>query len=252
MSAVLLPMRLVVKEMMAGWCAGAGIPVDLSQVSVTDLDGRRANALRSALREIERSAKAAHDAALAGATATTRAIPQEYHEWHDRAIDAADQAFALAAAAASLIIDGLDTPDRAILALRRHPLVGRVWRILRSAIAVCALTRWEGMEEMTIRSEALASDLRDMLTSAPVGPHRSDGSERVASAPVAVAVPAGVMTVQQVAEHLGLSLRTVQDYRLDGRLPAPRMIGRTPVWTRQQIDEWQAQRPGPGRWGPRR
>lgn len=60
-----------------------------------------------------------------------------------------------------------------------------------------------------------------------------------------------ILTVAQVAEYLGLSVRTVEDYRLDGRLPAPTMVGRTPTWTRQQIDEWQASRPGPGRWGPR-
>lgn len=60
------------------------------------------------------------------------------------------------------------------------------------------------------------------------------------------------LTVEGVAAHLGLSVRTVQDYRLDGRLPPPvATYGRTPVWTRQQLDEWQASRPGSGRWGPR-
>lgn len=54
------------------------------------------------------------------------------------------------------------------------------------------------------------------------------------------------LTVPQVAERLGLSARTVQDYRLDGRLPDPVMIGRTPTWTREQIDQWQANRPGRG------
>ena len=220
MSATMLPMRLVVKEMMTDWCAGAGVPVDLTRVPVTDLDGSRANDLRAALREIEQRVKVAHDAARA--SRSPRSKP--HHEWHDVAATAADQAFALAAAAAGLIMDGVESPDQAIRYARRHPLVGRVWRILRSAIATCTLTRWEGMEEATAHTEALAADLGAMLGSAP----------------------AGVMTVRQVASHLGLSVRTVQDYRLDGRLPEPTMVGRTPTWTRAQIDAWQANRPGRG------
>lgn len=242
MSATLLPMRLVVKEMMTDWCVGAGVPVDLTRVPVTDLDGSRANDLRAALREIEHRVKVAHDAARA--SRPPRSTP--HHEWHDVAATAADQAFALAAAAAGLIMDGVESPDQAIRYARRHPLVGRVWRILRSAIATCTLTRWEGMEEATAHTEALAADLGAMLGSAPVGPRRGNSSENAAST-VVVAVPTGVMTVQQVASHLGLSVRTVQDYRLDGRLPEPTMVGRTPTWTREQIDEWQAERPGPGR-----
>lgn len=227
MSATLLPMRLVVKEMMTDWCVGAGVPVDLTRVPVTDLDGSRANDLRAALREIEHRVKVAHDAARA--SRPPRSTP--HHEWHDVAATAADQAFALAAAAAGLIMDGVESPDQAIRYARRHPLVGRVWRILRSAIATCTLTRWEGMEEATAHTEALAADLGAMLGSAPVSellPRR------------------GPMTVRQVASHLGLSVRTVQDYRLDGRLPEPTMVGRTPTWTREQIDEWQANRPGQG------
>lgn len=220
MSATMLPMRLVVKEMMTDWCAGAGVPVDLTRVPVTDLDGSRANDLRAALREIEHRVKVAHDAARA--SRPPRSTP--HHQWHDQAATAADQAFALAVAAAGLIMDGVESPDQAIRYARRHPLVGRVWRILRSAIATCTLTRWEGMEEATAHTEALAADLGAMLGSAPTG----------------------VMTVRQVASHLGLSVRTVQDYRLDGRLPEPTMVGRTPTWTREQIDAWQANRPGRG------
>ena len=55
-----------------------------------------------------------------------------------------------------------------------------------------------------------------------------------------------VLTVAQVAEYLGLSIRTVETYRADGRMPEPTMVGRTPTWTRVQIDEWQATRPGRG------
>ena len=55
-----------------------------------------------------------------------------------------------------------------------------------------------------------------------------------------------VLTVAQVAEYLGLSIRTVETYRADGRMPEPTMVGRTPTWTREQIDAWQANRPGRG------
>ena len=55
-----------------------------------------------------------------------------------------------------------------------------------------------------------------------------------------------VLTVAQVAEYLGLSIRTVETYRADGRMPEPTMVGRTPTWTREQIDQWQATRPGRG------
>ena len=54
------------------------------------------------------------------------------------------------------------------------------------------------------------------------------------------------MTVAHVAEYLGLSVRTVQAYRADGRMPTATMVGRTPTWTRAQIDQWQATRPGRG------
>ena len=55
-----------------------------------------------------------------------------------------------------------------------------------------------------------------------------------------------ILTVAQVAEYLGLSVRTVQAYRADGRMPTATMVGRTPTWTRAQIDQWQATRPGRG------
>ena len=55
-----------------------------------------------------------------------------------------------------------------------------------------------------------------------------------------------VLTVAQVAEHLGLSVRTVETYRVDGRMPPATMVGRTPTWTRAQSDAWQAARPGQG------
>ena len=54
------------------------------------------------------------------------------------------------------------------------------------------------------------------------------------------------LSLGQVAKHLGLSVRTVEAYRRDGRLPEATMVGRTPTWTRAQIDAWQANRPGQG------
>ena len=54
------------------------------------------------------------------------------------------------------------------------------------------------------------------------------------------------LTVAQVAEYLSLSVRMVEAYRRDGRLPEATMVGRTPTWTREQIDAWQATRPGQG------
>jgi len=55
-----------------------------------------------------------------------------------------------------------------------------------------------------------------------------------------------VLTVAQVAEYLGLSVRTVETYRADGRMPTATMVGRTPTWTRAQIDQWMTSRPGQG------
>lgn len=57
----------------------------------------------------------------------------------------------------------------------------------------------------------------------------------------------GLMSISAVAEYTGLSRRTIQDYRLDGRLPEPAIvIGRSPGWTREQIEEWMRTRPGQG------
>ena len=59
-------------------------------------------------------------------------------------------------------------------------------------------------------------------------------------------VSTDLLTMAQVAEHLGLSVRTIEAYRRDGRMPEAAMVGRTPTWTRAQIDAWQANRPGQG------
>lgn len=58
------------------------------------------------------------------------------------------------------------------------------------------------------------------------------------------------LTVPEVAARLGLAVATVRAYRAQKRLPAPDgMVGRTPWWRPETIDEWQAARPGRGRAG---
>lgn len=55
--------------------------------------------------------------------------------------------------------------------------------------------------------------------------------------------PADELTLTGAAEHLGLSPRTIEDYRLDGRFPDPvRRVGRSLIWTREQLGEWRAGR----------
>jgi predicted DNA-binding transcriptional regulator AlpA len=57
-----------------------------------------------------------------------------------------------------------------------------------------------------------------------------------------------------VAEHIGVKPTTISTYLYEGQMPEPALrLGRTrrPVWTRQQIDEWVASRPGQGAGGGR-
>jgi len=70
--------------------------------------------------------------------------------------------------------------------------------------------------------------------------------EWMARHPEAIGSAGDPLTVAQVAEYVGLSVRTVQTYRTDGRMPPATMIGRTPTWTRAQIDQWMTSRPGQG------
>ena len=54
-------------------------------------------------------------------------------------------------------------------------------------------------------------------------------------------------TARRAYQEAGVeSVRTVETYRAHGRLPEATMVGRTPTWTRAQIDQWQATRPGQG------
>lgn len=55
------------------------------------------------------------------------------------------------------------------------------------------------------------------------------------------------LSLTQVAQRLGVATAAVANYRL----PEPDvMVGRTRGWTEETIDEWNAQRPGRGNWGP--
>lgn len=62
------------------------------------------------------------------------------------------------------------------------------------------------------------------------------------------------MTINQVAEHIGLSFHTVKKYQSEGRLPEPdAILGRGCAakygWLEETIDQWQENRPG--RWKKR-
>jgi predicted DNA-binding transcriptional regulator AlpA len=57
-----------------------------------------------------------------------------------------------------------------------------------------------------------------------------------------------------VADYIGVKPTTISTYLYEGVMPEPAVrLGRTrrPVWTRQQIDEWVASRPGQGAGGGR-
>lgn len=217
MSSNLLPLRVLVKEVAADWCDLAGVETALRTVRVTDLDGRRADPLRQALRDAE-------DRVIA-ARATEPPHPRPSAEWHelaDRAASAIEDALMSAARIGGATADPGDG--------RQHKMYAQTGSITRGCITLAGLRQAPGFAGLVESTEAVAESLRSMTVGAPprYEPIRT------------------VLTVAQVAEYLGLSVRTVQDYRLDGRLPEPLMVGRTPTWTRSQVDEWQASRPGRG------
>lgn len=57
----------------------------------------------------------------------------------------------------------------------------------------------------------------------------------IASRAVTVAV---LLSLSELAELLGTSLRTVQRMNATGALPAPIRIGARPRWRRDEIDAW--------------
>ena len=217
MSSNLLPLRVLVKEVAADWCDLAGVETELRTVRVTDLDGRRADPLRQALRDAEDRVMAARDC-----EPTRPRPPAEWHELADRAFDAADAALVHAARIGGPTADPGDG--------RRHKLYAQTHAIIRGCITLTGLRQAPGFAALVESTEAVAESLRAMTVDAPPRYERVDTG----------------LTVAQVAEHLGLSVRTVETYRADGRMPEPTMVGRTPTWTRAQIDQWQANRPGRG------
>ncbi len=217
MSSNLLPLRVLVKEVAADWCDLAGVETALRAVPVTDLDGRRANPLRQALRDAEDRVLAAR----AGEPTRPRP-PAEWHDLADRAAAAIEDALAYAARIGGRPAD----PGEG----RRHKMYAQTHAIVRGCIMLAGVRQAPGFAALVESTEAVAESLRAMTVDAPPRYERVDTG----------------LTVAQVAEYLGLSVRTVQTYRTDGRMPPATMIGRTPTWTRAQIDQWQSNRPGRG------
>lgn len=60
------------------------------------------------------------------------------------------------------------------------------------------------------------------------------------------------MDARAIAERLGVSLATVYSYRKRGFLPEPDlMVGRSPAWRSETVEQWIATRPGRGVGGGR-
>lgn len=56
-----------------------------------------------------------------------------------------------------------------------------------------------------------------------------------------------LLTSEDLAEVLGVTVGTIRSYRSRGVLPEPdEMVGRTPTWRRRTIEQWRATRPGQG------
>lgn len=52
-----------------------------------------------------------------------------------------------------------------------------------------------------------------------------------------------LLTVQEVADLLGVECSTVRAYAARGQMPDPdRRYGRTPLWARETITDWMATR----------
>ena len=62
----------------------------------------------------------------------------------------------------------------------------------------------------------------------------------------------GWLTAVQVADLIGVRPSTWRAYVARGHAPsARRRVGHVHLWARSDIEQWQRERPGPGRWGPR-
>jgi hypothetical protein len=61
-----------------------------------------------------------------------------------------------------------------------------------------------------------------------------------------------VMTVEDIAETLGVQVGSVRQYLTRGEAPAPDgYLGRTPWWRPETVDAWLTSRPGQGAGGGR-
>lgn len=59
--------------------------------------------------------------------------------------------------------------------------------------------------------------------------------------------PDELLDVAGVAALLGIAPGTISAYKSRGRMPVPiGRLGGSPIWTRRQIEEWRASRPGLG------
>jgi predicted DNA-binding transcriptional regulator AlpA len=54
----------------------------------------------------------------------------------------------------------------------------------------------------------------------------------------------GYLDASHAAEHLGLAVGTVYNLNsLDNDFPVPVYVGRTPLWSEKQLDEWRERHP---------
>ncbi len=63
----------------------------------------------------------------------------------------------------------------------------------------------------------------------------------------------GYLDSNQLADRLGIKRTSVHRYRVRGDIPQPdEYVGRTPMWTVETIERWEANRPGRGVGGGRK
>jgi predicted DNA-binding transcriptional regulator AlpA len=73
-------------------------------------------------------------------------------------------------------------------------------------------------------------------------------AKRPAVDPIAKVLNHGYLDVRQVAEFLGVKVRTVHDYHSSGRLPpADAVVFRRPLWKRKTIEQYAAKLGGNAR-----
>jgi hypothetical protein len=48
---------------------------------------------------------------------------------------------------------------------------------------------------------------------------------------------------KQLAERYQHTIRTIERWTVDGRLPQPFYVGRAPLWDLEELEEWERARP---------